>query len=102
MIIMSYYLINDIQMIIMPYYLTAEPDPVVPLTWQFIQLLRVEAEEDIEDVLVSQLDPLLVLVMHGHGGPYPSIRNIPHPVQVHVHDASIQPSLSIVRNLIPL
>ena len=83
-------------------YLTAQPDPVVPLTRQLIQLLRVKAEENVEDVLVSQLDPALVLVMHGHGCPCPPILYVPHPVQVHVHDASIQSSLTIERNLIPL
>ena len=81
---------------------TAEPSPVVPLTRQFIQLLRVKAEENVQDVLVSQLDPALVLVMHGHDGSCPPVRNVPHPVQVHVHDATIQSSLTVERNLIPL
>ena len=67
-----------------------------------MQLLGVEAEENVEDVLVSQLDPALVLVLHGHDGSRPSIHHVPHPVQVHEHDATTQSSLSIVRNIIPL
>ena len=83
-------------------HLTTQPHSVVPLTRQLVQLLRVEAEQDVEDVLVGQLDPVLVLVMHGHGGPNPPIRDVPHPVQVHVHDASIQSSLPIIWNLVSL
>ncbi len=43
----------------MRYYLTAEPDPVVPLAGQLVQLLRVVVEQDVQDILVSQLDATL-------------------------------------------
>ena len=49
--------------------------------------------------LVRQLDPGLVLVVHGHAGAGPPVRDIPHAVQVHVHDACIQTGLAVEGNL---
>jgi hypothetical protein len=43
----------------MRYYLTAEPDPVVPLAGELVQLLRVVVEQYVQDILVSQLDATL-------------------------------------------
>ena len=57
-------------------------------------------EQDVEDVLVRQLDLALELVMHGHVGPGPAVRNVPHLHQIHVHDASVEASLAIVGNLV--
>ena len=39
--------------------------------------------------LVSELDPGPELVMHRHVGPRPPIGDIPHPLEVHVHDPSV-------------
>ena len=48
----------------MRYYLTAEPDPVVPLAGQLVQLFRVVVEQDVQDILVSQLDATLQKYMY--------------------------------------
>ena len=53
--------------------LAAERRPVIPLTWQLVQLLRVEAEKDVQDGLIGHSDPPLELVIHSHSGPGPSI-----------------------------
>ena len=37
------------------------------IDWRSL-ILGESPEENVEDVLVSKLDPGLVLVMHGHGG----------------------------------
>ena len=39
--------------------------------------------------------------MHGHSGSGPSIRNVPHPLEVHVHDPGIEAGGSVVRDLVP-
>ena len=38
--------------------------------------------------------------MHGHGGPGPAVRDVPHPGQVHVHDPRVQSSLAVVGDLV--
>ena len=38
--------------------------------------------------------------MHCHGGPGPAVRDISHPGEVHVHDAGVESSLAVVRDLV--
>ena len=49
--------------------------------------------------LVSELDPGPELVVHRHVGPRPAVGDIPHPLEVHVHDPSVEARISIKRNL---
>ena len=39
--------------------------------------------------------------MHGHVSSGPAVRNVSHPVEIHVHDPSIETSAAIVRHLVP-
>ena len=38
--------------------------------------------------------------MHGHGSSGPSVRNVPHPHEIHVHDPGIEAGRPVVRNLV--
>ena len=81
--------------------LTTLPHSVVPLAGKLVQHFWIIVEQDVEDVLVGQLDLALELVVHGHVGSCPAIRDVSHLVEVHVHDASIESCLAIEGNLVP-
>ena len=50
------------------------------ISWNDIGLKK-EPEKDIENILVRQLDPRLVLVVHCHRRPRPPVRQTPHPLR---------------------
>ena len=38
--------------------------------------------------------------MHRHGGSGPAVRNVPHPLEIHVHDPGIETGRPVVRHLV--
>lgn len=56
-------------------------------------------EQYIQDVLVGELYPGSELVVHRHVGPRPPVGDVPHPLEVHVHDPGVEARLSIKGNL---
>ena len=49
--------------------------------------------------LVGELDPGPELVVHRHVGPRPPVGNVPHPLEVHVHDPGVEAGVSVKGNL---
>ena len=49
--------------------------------------------------LVSELDPGPELVVHRHVGPRPPIGDVPHPLEVHVHNPGVEARVSVEGNL---
>ena len=56
-------------------------------------------EQNIQDVLVGKFYPGSELVVHRHVGPRPPVGDVPHPIEVHVHDPGVEARLSIKGNL---